>query len=113
MRKWGGFRVWAIVWAVLQLALPPVATFADARLERESEAYGAAHVESSSSATCRPIHAAECALCQFVSHTSALADGAPGPIVVPAETLPPTAPWIGSATSALSQLRPARGPPIV
>jgi hypothetical protein len=100
------------MWAVLQLALPPVATFADARLERESEAYGATHVESSSSATCPPVHAAECALCQFVSRASAPSDGAPCPVVMPVVARPPATARVASTTSALSQLPLARGPPI-
>jgi hypothetical protein len=112
MRRWGGFRVWAMVWAVLQLALPPVATFADARLESESEAYGAAHVESSSSATCRPVHAAECALCQFVSRDSVPSDGASCPVAVPVVALPPATARVAGATSALSHLPPVRGPPV-
>jgi hypothetical protein len=112
MRRWKGFRGWAIVWAVLQLALPPVATFADARLERESEADGATHVEASSSATCPPVHAAECALCQFVSRASAPGEGAPCPIATSIVALPPAAARIARATSALSRLSPARGPPI-
>jgi hypothetical protein len=112
MRRTGGFRVWAIMWAVLQLALPPAATIADARLERESEALGETHVESSSLATCRPVHAAECALCQIVSSAAAPSERAPCPPVTPAVTRPPAAAPSASATSALSHLPPARAPPI-
>lgn len=65
MRRRWGFRGWAIVWAVLQFALPAAATFADASLERRG--VGAeSHAESRSDASCRPVHAAECALCQLV-----------------------------------------------
>jgi hypothetical protein len=58
----------AVLWAVLQLALPTAATFADERLERESVSGPGAHVETSSTVACRPAHTAECALCQSVSH---------------------------------------------
>jgi hypothetical protein len=69
MRRRWTFRGWAIVWAVLQFALPAVATLADAHLERDG-ASARAHVESRSNATCRPVHAAECALCQLVWRAS-------------------------------------------
>jgi hypothetical protein len=71
MRRGWSFRSWAIVWAVLQFALPTVASFADARLERESSTAPGSHVESRSDASCRPVHPAECALCQVVSRVSA------------------------------------------
>jgi len=67
MRRNAGFRGWAILWAVLQFALPSVATFADARLERESARAPGAHIEETAGATCRPAHPDECALCQFLS----------------------------------------------
>jgi hypothetical protein len=71
MRRRWGFRGWAIVWAVLQFALPAAATFADALLERDAATARTAHVESGSSEGCRPVHPAECALCQVVSRSSA------------------------------------------
>ncbi|NUO94297.1 MAG: hypothetical protein HOQ30_18310, partial [Gemmatimonadaceae bacterium] len=74
MRRRWGFRGWAMVWAVLQFALPAAATFADARLERQG--VGAeSHAESRSDASCRPVHAAECALCQLVLRAFAPAAG--------------------------------------
>ena len=77
MRRRWGFRGWAIVWAVLQFALPAAATYADAMLEREAAAAQTAHVESGSSDGCRPVHAAECGLCQLVSRGAAPAADAP------------------------------------
>lgn len=63
-----------MVWALLQFALPAAATFADARLERQG--VGAeSHAESRSDASCRPVHAAECALCQLVLRAFAPAAG--------------------------------------
>jgi len=70
MRRRWGFRGWAIVWAVLQFALPASATVADALLERDSAATQHAHVESASTGACRPVHSAECALCQVVSRST-------------------------------------------
>jgi hypothetical protein len=70
MRRRRGFRGWAIAWAVLQFALPAAAAFGDARLERVSESSRGAHIESRSDDSCRPVHRAECALCQAVSRQS-------------------------------------------
>lgn len=88
MRARWGFRGWAIVWAVLQFALPASATFADALLERDSAATQHAHVESASTGACRPVHPAECALCQVVSRSAAPAAAAPSwrDVVVLVET---------------------------
>jgi hypothetical protein len=74
MRRRRTFRGWAIVWAVLQFALPAAATYADALLERGAATAQGPHVESQSNASCRPVHPAECALCQVVSRNSAPAD---------------------------------------
>ena len=71
MRRRSGFRGWAIVWAVLQFALPAAATLADARLQRDAASAERTHVESRSDAACRPLHPEECALCQLVSRSSA------------------------------------------
>ena len=70
MRRNGFFRGWAVLWAVLQFALPAGVTLADARLERESALTPVAHIESTSDATCRPSHPDECALCQFLSRAA-------------------------------------------
>jgi hypothetical protein len=113
MSRRRGFRVWGTVWAVLQFALPAAATFADARLERESVVASFSHVESRSDASCRPVHPAECALCQVVSRASA-----PGP---------ESSSWLGSvsaveqpaiaevpqhAREGLTRLSRARAPPL-
>jgi hypothetical protein len=58
---------WAF-FALLQLALPATASWADARLEQQSlQRAGLAHVESHSTPSCGRGHLADCALCQFVS----------------------------------------------
>jgi hypothetical protein len=112
MRRRWGFRGWAMVWAVLQFALPAGATLADARLERQS--VGAeAHAESRSDASCRPVHSAECALCQLVLRASAPAAGqASLAAVVQVVARPPIAdrPWHALADPTGSPL--ARAPPL-
>ena len=110
--QWGArARVWAIVWAVMQLALPAVATYADAGLERESER-SSAHVESSSRASCPRVHPADCALCQLVFRTAEPTQAVVSPVQVPLTALPPADARIDRAADALAHLPPARGPPL-
>lgn len=64
------FRSWAILWAVLQFALPAGVTLADARVERESARAPRTHIESGTEASCHPSHPADCAFCQFLSRAA-------------------------------------------
>jgi hypothetical protein len=82
MRRSGVFRVWAILWAVLQFALPLGATYADAQIERESARAPGAHVESTSTTSCRPSHSNDCALCQFLSRVAPPSQGSSLPEIV-------------------------------
>ena len=68
------FRGWVVLWALLQLALPTAATYADAVLEGASAETVFAHVESNTGATCQPVHAADCALCHLVESRVAPSD---------------------------------------
>lgn len=63
-RRLRGFT-WA--WAVLQIALPAAVSFADAIDALDSASRARIHVEATSSSSCRPAHAEECALCRFLS----------------------------------------------
>ena len=113
MRRGWSFRSWAIVWAVLQFALPTAASFADARIERESSAAPGSHVESRSDASCRPVHPAECALCQLVSRAStpAVQDaGCPEILTVIEQPAIAERPW--RALGATARLALARAPPL-
>jgi len=66
--------------ASLQLALPGLASWADARFE--AAASGAkAHIESHTSATCVRIHGSDCVLCRFLSGT-ALASRVAAPVAI-------------------------------
>ncbi|MFL5607465.1 MAG: hypothetical protein ACJ8AD_13530 [Gemmatimonadaceae bacterium] len=111
MRRRPFFRGWAVLWAVLQFALPAAVSLGDARLERESAEGPRTHVEAASGNACRPVHAADCALCQFVSHTGALPHAASAPTIVAAAapTPPPAAQTRVSAV--LARLSLARAPP--
>lgn len=110
-RSWR-FRGWAILWAVLQFALPAAATLADTRLERRG--VGAeAHAESRSDASCRPVHSAECALCQLVLRASAPAGEPPSladVVLVVARPSIADRPWHALTDPTRSAL--ARAPPL-
>src|SRR5215213_8953558 len=66
MRRHPTWRAFALLWAVLQFALPMIALHADVRLERESRQGAGAHVESGTTTACRPVHPDQCALCQVL-----------------------------------------------
>jgi hypothetical protein len=113
MRRRWGFRGWAIVWAVLQFALPTAAAFADARLERESVTARGSHAESRSDASCHRVHPTECALCQVVSRASAPSvqgHSCPAIVSVIEQVVIAERPWRALAGSA--RLALARAPPL-
>ena len=106
-------RGWILFWALLQLAIPSAATYADALLERAGPRELIAHVESRTSASCRPVHPADCALCQIVLRVAAASTPACLPsieVVVSAsrETLAAR-----PLTPARDWLPPPRAPPAV
>ena len=100
-----------MLWAVLQLAVPPLAVAADAAATAESR--GAhAHVEATSDASCSRVHDAECVFCQFLSAGaaagSATVAGADPVVGEPAIALDFVAPEPGATRGALLP----RAPPI-
>ena len=59
-----------LLWAVLQIALPVIASVADARASTMS-ATARAHAEDTSRRSCVPVHGVDCALCQYLSGCTA------------------------------------------
>ena len=112
MRRRRLFRGWGVLWAVLQFALPAAVTLGDARLERDSGGGALTHVESASGKACRPAHPANCALCQFVTHTSALAHDSGAPTLVTAAAPTPSPAAQTRASAVLARLSLARAPPL-
>jgi hypothetical protein len=113
MRRRAGFRWWALVWAVLQFALPAAATFADARLEREASTAQGPHIESRSDVSCHAAHSAECALCQLVSRASAPAAGSPVCVATIRAIRPPVIAEPSShGMAGRTRLALARAPPV-
>lgn len=112
MRRPRAFRIWALVWAVLQFALPAAASLADARLEQVGSV-ARAHVESSSSATCHAVHSENCALCQVLGQTASPAESPRSPDVARELPLPVVATRVERDSRTLALLAPARAPPSV
>jgi hypothetical protein len=105
-------RLVTLLFALLQLALPTLASVADARLERESESpRAAAHVESPGGSTCPRIHPADCALCQFVSAAGAAPPRPPAPAPAPALGAAPDGDLVPSAGYAVHPVALPRAPP--
>ena len=65
-RRPRGMRVVWLLGAVLQLALPGAAAWADARLDAAGT-HATAHFESHTTTSCARIHAPDCALCHFLT----------------------------------------------
>ncbi|OLB16743.1 MAG: hypothetical protein AUH12_06045 [Gemmatimonadetes bacterium 13_2_20CM_69_8] len=59
-------RAFRLLAALLQLALPGAAAWADAELDAAG-AHAAAHVESHTTSACTRIHPPDCALCHFLA----------------------------------------------
>jgi hypothetical protein len=112
MRRNVVFRGWAVLWAVLQFALPVGATLADAELAGASVEAPASHVESSTSDACAPSHPDECALCQFLSRAAPPASAVALPTIVGA--LEPSTPSLvqSAAMRALARASLPRAPPL-
>jgi len=107
------WRVMALLWAVLQFALPGVALVADARLERASLEAAGSHVESGTSEDCPPVHRDECALCQVLSRFAQPAEAPELPAI--AEVVRPSAasPVEPQAARAAASASLPRAPPPV
>lgn len=108
-RRWE-FRGWAIVWAVLQFAFPAAAAVADATLERDAPG-SIAHVEASTGEGCRPVHDAQCGLCQSLVRAQVPPDEAPTRLVgrrVAAQVVTEDGPYTSAAPPGAA---PARAPP--
>lgn len=101
-----------MVWALLQFALPTIASYADALLERAG-ADVASHVESGSGTSCVPVHPADCALCQAVQRTGMTPPAVCVPLVSHAAPVPPRAATRLTTVAERGRLPLSRAPPAV
>jgi hypothetical protein len=113
MRRNAGFRGWAVLWAVLQFALPSMVTLADARLERESARAPGAHIEETAGATCRPAHPDECVLCQFLSRGATPESAATLPDIAGHLSACAESPTLVDVSSTRARVALPRAPPHV
>ena len=113
MRRTVTCRVFALLWAVLQFALPSVAMLADVRLERDSLQAPGAHVESGSTKACRPVHPDECALCQVLSRTATPGESTALPAIAAVVRPSATRPIARLTTRATATAELPRAPPTI
>jgi hypothetical protein len=111
MRRHPTLRALALLWAVLQFALPVVALHADVRLERDSQQAPGAHVESGTTTACRPAHLDECALCHVLTRGGSPTHAATLPCIAAAVRPSPTLPIARLATRATAAADLPRAPP--
>lgn len=111
MRRHPTLRALALLWAVLQFALPAVALYADVRLDGENQQALGAHVESGTTTSCRPVHPDECALCQVLTRTGTPAQAATLPCIAAVVRPSPTLPIARLATRAAAAAELPRAPP--
>ena len=112
-RQRASVRLFYLIVALVQLALPGVASVADGLLAASGgPTHAVAHVESHTEKHCIPVHGDDCTFCRYL--TSAAADVRP-----PAPPIPLAAPAIIASplTLALSEQRALphalpRAPPI-
>lgn len=105
-------RALALSWAVLQFALPMVVLFTDASSAVAAVDSDRGHVESAGETNCRAPHTDECALCRFLSNSTA--PSARAGVVLPSVSQSVgtfDAPSIGCGTAA-RRLPPSRAPPV-
>lgn len=98
--------------AIVQMAAPPLAVVADARLIAGAGGAPQVHVEDHTQNGCRPVHPDDCALCQLLTHFSAPRVAAPQvPDAIEARCAFLDAASLGPASSARAQPR-TRAPPV-
>jgi hypothetical protein len=104
-------RFFTLLLAAWQLALPGLASWADAQLERE-ERKVSVHAESESSGGCARPHSADCVVCRVLS-TLSIPPGGPFAAIESASCidLPRNAAQINPARLALG-VRRSRAPPV-
>jgi hypothetical protein len=107
-------RTLALVWAVLQFALPALGTLAEAMAASGAsagDAYG--HIEERSGPGCRPVHPPDCARCQGLS-TQAVGAAAPAADWTQISRAGcPTSEDAGGGSTAHAALPPSRAPPLL
>jgi hypothetical protein len=99
--------------ALLQLAVAPALALVDGEAALAESTLVTAHVESHSTPKCLSPHAADCGLCQFLSH-HVVNDGAVGvAIAIVRHASVSRDRLIGDDSAVAGNLPPSRAPPVV
>jgi len=101
-------RIFALIWAVLQFALPASAALADARVAVDSP--GRAHIEETSGRDCAAAHSPDCAVCKHLS-TSSLGSTQPATAFVNDGREPAVSRRLAPAPRTAAGVTLARAPP--
>ena len=105
-------RVFALVWAIVQVLSPGASAIADGMLARENASAPLVHVEATGSATCPEVHSPECGVCRYLSTGSELPAAAPA--LPAARRVVPAASERVAGTAAGDRFLPqGRAPPLV
>ena len=108
----GWIRVVMLLWAALQIALPPALTLMDANLASAAAGTVTSHIESTSTPACQRAHGADCAFCQFLSNCVGMTRAAVPARIASAAHLRPTAIQTSLGASADGGLPASRAPPV-
>ena len=106
-------RVFGLLWAALQFALPGAVSVFDGIATLRDGIGAVAHIEDTSGKSCQPPHSAECGLCRYLS-AGGVADGDVGALGWPAPvraTRPERE--LGAQSSRILAPTRARAPPLV
>ena len=101
-----------VIWAVLQFALPSVASYADALLERSSLRAIGAHIEAHGTKACPQAHPADCAICQIVNRVGSMPVAIAGVDIAVRIATPYASRTIAAAESARGRAALPRAPPL-
>src|SRR5947208_1017736 len=99
--------------ALMQLALPGAAAWADALLDATPVGPATTHFESNTTSSCPRLHPPDCALCQFLTAARSTAQRISFELgVASARIRPPVAPVLGRRAGCLAHPQP-RAPPVL
>jgi hypothetical protein len=105
-------RLFAIGWAIFQMASPAVTAIADGRLAAENSAGPATHVEATSTSSCPQAHSPDCALCRYLSGPANALPNAPIGLAIARDAESPGSETTRPHVVALV-LPPGRAPPVL
>src|SRR6266550_413323 len=99
--------------ALMQLALPGAAAWADALVDGDSVGPATSHFESHTTGSCPRLHPLDCALCHFLTAPRSTAQRVSFTLgLASARIRPPAVPVVGRRAGRLAHPQP-RAPPVL